>query len=471
MRYMCHKNTKTRKNEKCSAKSRSFWLIALHISQNKFSLFKTIVRAIFKKKSDEIKKGRNIRFLTLNIRPMVSITEILDAIFGQIGETNKCRIKFFKELFVLIFSIQGRVNFENLSRYSKLNECSFRRHFEQFFDWLNFNLHLFNQYGRSVGGEVIAAIDCSFIPKSGKKTFGLDKFWSGTASRSKRGLEISVLCLIDVLSGGAWTLDATQTPSKLNKEEDGKYSRIDFYLEQISDCFKYLKGVVYFVADGFYAKTKVFDFLCQNGKHLITKLRPDANLRYLFEGTHTEGKRGPKTKYDGKVDYKDLSRWNVIGPDTKYSYLQLYSKVVNAPAFERNLLVIIVLNTKTNKYILLACSDIDLCPRLVLTYYQLRFQIEFIFRDAKQFTGLCHSQARDEDKLDFHFNMSLSAINIARATQKLNPDIKSMNSFVRRAYNLKLVNWLFTHLSKNAEFDLFHPDLDKVLSFGAINPT
>lgn len=408
-----------------------------------------------------------------NIRPMVSITGILDTIFAQIGETNKWTTKFFKELFVLIFSIQGRVNFENLSRYSKFHECRFRRHFEKFFDWLGFNYWTFYLYGHTAGGVIIAAIDCSFIPKSGKKTFGLDKFWSGTASRNKRGLELSVLSLIDVFSERAWTLDATQTPPELGKGDGAsdKYSRIDFYLEQIADCLKKLGDVTYFVADGFYAKIKVFNFLSQNGKHLITKLRPDANLRYLFEGTHPEGKRGPKTKYDGKVDYKDLSRWCLVGSDTKYNYLQLHSKVLYAPAFERNLLVVLVHNTKTGKYILLACSDTTLCPRLVLLYYQLRFQIEFLFRDAKQFAGLCHCQARDEDKLDFHFNMSMSAINIARAVQKLNPAITSMNSFVRRAYNLKLVEWLFEHLSKNAEFDQFNPDLHKVLDFGAIHST
>lgn len=408
-----------------------------------------------------------------NIRPMTSIARILDTIFARTGETNKWTTKFFKELFVLIFSIQGRVNFSNLSRYSKFHECRFRRHFEKFFDWLEFNYWMFYLYGHTAGGVIIAAIDCSFIPKAGKNTFGLDKFWSGTASRNKRGLELSLLSLIDVFSGRAWTLDATQTPAQLGKADGSAntYTRIDFYLEQIADCLGKLADVAYFVADGFYAKTKVFNFLSQNGKYLITKLRPDANLRYLFEGSHPKGKRGPKTKYDGKVDYKDLSRWKLIGPDAKYNYLQLYSKVLNAPAFECDLLVVLVLNTKTNKYILLACSDTSLCPRLVLQYYQLRFQIEFLFRDAKQFTGLCHCQARDEDKLDFHFNMSMSAINITRAVQKLNPAITSMNSFVRKAYNLKLVEWLFEHLSKNAEFDQFHPEFHKVLDFGAIQST
>lgn len=56
-----------------------------------------------------------------NIRFMTSIAGILDTIFARIGETNKWTTKFFKELFVLIFSIQGGANFENLSRYSKFH--------------------------------------------------------------------------------------------------------------------------------------------------------------------------------------------------------------------------------------------------------------------------------------------------------------------------------------------------------------
>ncbi len=117
---------------------------------------------------------------------------------------------------------------------------------------------MFYLYGHTVSGVVIAAIDCSFIPKAGKKTFGLDKFWPGTASCNKRGLELSLLSLIDVYSERARTLVATQTPPQLGKGDGAtdKYSRIDFYLEQIADCLRKLGDVAYFVADGFYAKTK-----------------------------------------------------------------------------------------------------------------------------------------------------------------------------------------------------------------------
>ncbi|MEZ4953796.1 MAG: transposase [Saprospiraceae bacterium] len=380
------------------------------------------------------KKGRKVlRCETPKLTTYEEYQWILASIFARMDGAGKWWQKFFAELFVLIFSIQGRVNFENLARYSKFNECRFRRNFQKFFDWLEFNYVLFTLWGHTPGGELLAAVDCSFLPKAGKNTFGLDRFWSGVANATKRGLEISLLSLIDVASATAWTLDVTQTPPGLSRKEskEGKYTRLDFYIEQILDCLPKLDKVRYFVADGFYAKTKMFNALHGAGKHLITKLRPDADLRYPFTGVREKGRRGRTPIYDGKVKYDDLSRWTEAGADEKYPYLQLYTQVLYSPKFERWLRVVLVLNTKTNQYILLACSDVELPAKLIVKYYQLRFQVEFLFRDAKQFAGLTHCQARDEAKLDFHFNMSLAAINIMQVHRKLDPSIKSIDFILK----------------------------------------
>lgn len=50
----------------------------------------------------------------------------------------------------------------------------------------------------------------------------------------------------------------------------------------------------------------------------------------------------------------------------------------------------------------------------VLEMNQMRFQIEFIYRDAKQHTSLATCQTRNKEKPHFHFNYSLTAINIAK---------------------------------------------------------
>jgi len=90
-------------------------------------------------------------------------------------------------------------------------------------------------------------------------------------------------------------------------------------------------------------------------------------------------------------------------------------------------------------------TDIEMDPKDVLQYYQSRFQIEFLYRDAKQHTGLNDCQARSENKLHFQFNASLTSINIAKAIDWLSiakekrgafsmSDIKTMN------HNILMIN-------------------------------
>lgn len=378
------------------------------------------------------------------------VETILTPILANIIETDKWQRDFLVELFKSLFSRQGRFNFENLTRYSKYNELTHRRQFSKYFDWFKFNLGFVDL----TKGTFIGVVDCSFISKSGKKTFGIDNFWSGVAGVAKRGLEISVLGCIDVNSAQSYFLDAVQTPSGLSKKEGCQYSRTDFYLEQILDCLKYLPSITYYVADGFYAKNKIINGLTTHDKYLITKLRTDANLKYLYNKPRKKGQRGASRKYDGKVDFKDLSKWELVGSDEKYPHLTIYTQKLLAVNLDRVLRVVLLLNTKTNKYVLLACTDTELDARLITKYYQLRFQIEFIFRDAKQFMGLNDCQARDENKLDFHFNASLTAVNIARkAIQQDKIYNKSMNNFMRYQYNQKFADTIYYKLSQNDEFD------------------
>lgn len=384
------------------------------------------------------------------------VETILTPILANIFEIDKWQSDFLVELFKTLFSRQGRFNFENLTRYSKYNELTHRRQFSKYLDWFSLN-KCFVDFNNGVH---IGVIDCSFISKSGKKTFGLDKFWSGVASKARQGLEISVLGCINVMTGKVTFLDATQTPSGLSKKEGNKYSRTDFYLEQILDALKFLPTIVYYVADGFYAKCKIINGLTNNQKHLITKFRPDANLKYLNDKPRLKGQKGATRKYDGKVKFtkngtSDLSKWILVGTDEKYPHLTIYTQKLYAVNFERIFGVVLLFNAKTNKYVLLASTDTELDARLITKYYQLRFQIEFIFRDAKQFMGLNDCQARDENKLDYHFNASLTAVNIARkAIQQDEIYNKSMNNFMRYQYNQKFAETIYYKLSQNDEFDL-----------------
>ncbi len=97
--------------------------------------------------------------------------------------------------------------------------------------------------------------------------------------------------------------------------------------------------------------------------------------------------------------------------------LGLHPLVLNHVSLKCNMKVVVLLNQKNEnkkKYVILFSTDTDLEAKTLLKYYKARFQIEFIFRDAKQFTGLCDCQARDKNRLNFHFNASLTTLNLAK---------------------------------------------------------
>ena len=56
-------------------------------------------------------------------------------------------------------------------------------------------------------GELLV-LDASFVPKSGDRTWGLGWFWSGMARAARRGLEVSLLAVVDVAEGGVYPLCA-----------------------------------------------------------------------------------------------------------------------------------------------------------------------------------------------------------------------------------------------------------------------
>ncbi len=145
----------------------------------------------------------------------MSIYKILDLIFSKMTSlTSQWQRKFLKELFQTVFALRGRVNFTNLARFSSSGEQTFRRNFNKPFDWIRFNWILISMVFAGGKDVFIVAADCTFLPKSGSRTYGLDCFWSGVANRAKRGLEASVVAMIHTGSSRAFTLGAAQNPTR-----------------------------------------------------------------------------------------------------------------------------------------------------------------------------------------------------------------------------------------------------------------
>ena len=80
--------------------------------------------------------------------------------------------QFLETLFAIILALRGRVNFRNLSRYCDYSERTIARQFQRPFDWPDFHQRVTKEVLK-LNSEMISAQDASFIPKSGKQTFGL----------------------------------------------------------------------------------------------------------------------------------------------------------------------------------------------------------------------------------------------------------------------------------------------------------
>ncbi len=311
-------------------------------------------------------------------------------------------------IFTLFVALPGRVNFLAMARHGRFSEKTYRNHFEEKFDFFNFNKQLAEQF---CSPHRIIAGDCSFIPKAGKRTPHVAKFWSGCASKSMPGLEISSLAVIDLEANTAFHLECEQTPGTLPDNE----SRIDFYVNQVINRAEDLKEIAdYFVYDGAAAKKKFVDGIVKNTElHLISKLPKNADMRYLYTGPRKPGPGRPR-QYDGKILWRNVEkdRFDICHEDNE---IIIYTAVVNSVLPEGNVRIVYIAKKSSDSYTILFSTDVNLNGFLIYKYYKARFQIEFLFRDAKQYTGLTHCQARSENKLYFHFNSSLTAVSIAKA--------------------------------------------------------
>jgi len=125
-------------------------------------------------------------------------------------------------------------------------------------------------------------------------------------------------------------------------------------------------------------------------------------------------------------------------------------------------------------YTLLFSTDLELSASDILNYYKARFQIEFIFRDAKQFTGLSECQARKKEALNFHFNAALSVLNIIKKQDRdarqntLNKNC-SIASWKTRYFNKHLLALFISNLDLDMTLIKKNPRYQKLCNYGVID--
>lgn len=371
---------------------------------------------------------------------------VTETILADIDHLSQPIRKFLSTIFSQWWGVIGRYNFINMSRFIRYSEHGLRNGFTRGFDFFEMNKQLVNRY---CSKEVILAFDPTFISKSGKHTAGIDYFWNGKEQRVKRGLELGCLAAIDVKNRTAFHLAAIQTPPSGQRKKE-KRSLIKHYRDCILSKIDALKTISScLTVDGYFMKREFILPLLKHGINVISKMRSDANLKYIYEGKQKQG-RGRKRKHADKVNWEKLQmdKWIKVFSNKEEA---CYTAVLYCVMLKMNVRIVYILNKKTGNHQIFLSTNINMDAKKIVTYYRMRFQIEFLIRDAKQFSGLEDCQARDKKKLNFHFNLSLTNVSIAKAQYYLSIPKKERESFSlqdikRMQHNTLLADFIFSNL-------------------------
>lgn len=206
-------------------------------------------------------------------------------------------------------------------------------------------------------------------------------------------------------------------------------------------------------------------------------MRSDVALYPAFEGEYSGKGRPPK--YGKKLDVRHLDNDKYLkATSTEKNILtqiyqgQFYNKEF---AFALNVVVILKTNLFTNAqaHVILFSTDLEQDYEKIIKYYSLRFQIEFNFRDAKQFWGLEDFMNVKETAVTNAANLSLFMVNFSYALlqpfRAYHPEysILDLKSHYR---GLRYAHETLKMLPKKPDAILLADIFQQIARLGAIHP-
>lgn len=362
----------------------------------------------------------------------------------------------------------GRITMLEISRWTEAGGSyrTIQRLYHTPLVWLKIQWIFFVSQLQKPKDEYIAAGDEVVFGKAGKETYGIGRFFSSLQNRVIPGLSFFVFSVIHVKERQSYPIQAVQMVkhypepveekakkklvnkekrpvgrpkgSKNKKNEKPTLSpellRIQPVLQAFLVILKGVLAVQYLVMDGHFGNYPSAWMVLQTGLHFVSKLRSDAALYEPFTGKHCG--RGARPKYGDKVDVCKVKK-KYLKSDTKQDGIrtQIYQAILlnKGFAFSINVVVILKTNLATHKqaHVILFSTDLKLPYERLFDYYTLRFQIEFNFRDAKQYWGLDDFMNITEEAVTNAANLSFFMVNFSslllRRYRENNPEFSVLD--------------------------------------------
>jgi putative transposase len=350
--------------------------------------------------------------------------------------------------------ITGRITMLGLSRWTGKGGSyrTVQRFFSTVIPWAMLFWVFFRQHLYCPHDVYLLAGDEVVVTKAGKTTHGLDRFFSSLYGKPVPGLAFFTLSLVSVQARHSFPLRVDQVVRSAAEKAASKakaaakesnapralgrrgrpqgskntskavvtltpeLSRIAgmlvAVLHQITGCIP----LRYLVLDGHFGNPQALHMARQGDLHLISKLRCDAALYLPYTGPYAG--RGPRRKYGAKIAYDHLPLQYLQETTVeRHMQTQFYQMQLLHREFAHPLNVVIIvktnLRTQARAHIVLFSSDLTLAYTLLVDSYALRFQLEFNFRDAKQYWGLEDFMNVTPTGVTNAANLSLFMVNVA----------------------------------------------------------
>jgi len=384
---------------------------------------------------------------------MTEILALLQTIAPLLAKTT------FRQMSQVIFGMlvaSGRISMLGLSRWTEKGGSyrTIQRLYHSVLSWKAIQWLFFRERFLKVEDEYLVAGDEVVVSKAGKKTYGLDRFFSGIQQQVIAGLSFFTFSLVNVREEQSYPMQTTQmvkSPEekaaskakaeakkvqktgearkrgrpKGSKNKDKQEVVLNPELLRIQKALQRLLETVgtalplkYVALDGHFGNYPSAFMVRQENLHLISKLRFDAALYPAFVGEHRGP--GPKPKYGAKIDVRKMDaeylKETSIEDNLRTDIYQgkFYNKEF---AFALNVVVILKTNleTQAQAHVILFSTDLEQVYDKIIKFFSLRFQIEFNFRDAKQYWGLEDFMNVKETAVTNAANLSFFMVNFRYA--------------------------------------------------------
>ena len=382
---------------------------------------------------------------------MYDILSLLSVLYPHLSTTS---VRQFSRVVLGLLAMTGQVSMRNISRWTSEGGSyrTVQRFFNTLIPWGTVYWVFFSTYLLDRESAYILAGDETIVSKSGQSTYGLSRFFSSVYGKTIPGLAFLGLSLVSVKERRSYPMlmeqivrsdtrspsppasespEETQQPVPRRNRGRPKGSQNRNKTEvRLSDTLKHLQTLIkallrriddlipvrYLVLDGYFGHNNALQMTKQCGLELISKLR--VNTALYFPSTMPYAGRGRPRLYGQRFNPQQIDpKWRISTETHGNITTEVYQAQLRHKKFPDPLNVVCILKTQLmtqrKSHVLLFTSDLALDAETLIDYYALRFQIEFNFRDAKQYWGLEDFMNVNKTPVNNAANLSMFMVNVS----------------------------------------------------------